>query len=169
MTSNGRPAVSRCTCTGAFLSHFMRHRKPRALETRSPRIRIEFFDLVDNLACHVVPLLADLDPSMPSVNSQRTLRVAAELVREGPLAVIAGALQRGRDSDRRSRFFPEDHPDDRRRHRSRRSDGLKPDASSVPRLNRARANARPRLRQAPTTRSGAKWLSQSCAGRAKAT
>ena len=49
--------------------------------------------------------------------------------------------------------FPEDHPDDRRRHRSRRSDGLKPDASSVPRLDRARANARPRLRQA--TRSGA--------------
>lgn len=57
---------------GAFLSHFMRHRSSRALETRSPRIRIEFFDLVDNQACHIVPLLADLDPRMPSVNSQRT-------------------------------------------------------------------------------------------------
>jgi hypothetical protein len=40
-----------------------------------------------------------------------------------------------------------------RRHRSR--DGLMPDASSVSRLDHTKANARPQLRQAPTTRSNA--------------
>ncbi len=41
------------------------------------------------------------------------------------------------------------------RHRSRRSDGLMPDASSASRLDRTRANTRPQLRQAPTKRSNA--------------
>jgi hypothetical protein len=47
--------------------------------------------------------------------------------------------------------FPEDHSGDRRRHRFRRSDGLTPDASSASRLDRTRTNARPQLRQAPTS------------------
>jgi hypothetical protein len=51
--------------------------------------------------------------------------------------------------------FPEDRPGDRQRQRSRRSDGLKPNPSSAPRLDRTRANVRPQLRQAPNKLSNA--------------